>query len=202
VRAVQAAGGKTLTGRRHLGLLLGIAAFVLVADIVSKAIVTAHIREYTEIHLIGNVLMLTDVRNPGAAFNLGGTSMTIVFTAIAAAVVIYILRFARKLRSVGWVVALGLLLGGATGNLLDRVFRAPGLFRGNVVDWIEVTRHYPVFNLADSAICCGGVLIALLALRGVRLDGTRVVHASGDRADGDRDEVLTDGREPFSSRGT
>jgi signal peptidase II len=190
VRPVQAAGGKTLTGRRHLGLLLGIAAFVLVADIVSKAIVTAHIREYTEIHLIGNVLMLTDVRNPGAAFNLGGTSMTIVFTAIAAAVVIYILRFARKLRSAGWVIALGLLLGGATGNLLDRVFRAPGLFRGNVVDWIEVTHHYPVFNLADSAICCGGVLIALLALRGVRLDGTRVVHASGDRADGDRDEGL------------
>jgi signal peptidase II len=184
VRAVQAAGGKTLTGRRQLGLLLGIAAFVLAADALSKAVVTASIREYSEIHLIGNVLMLTDVRNPGAAFNLGGTSMTIVFTAIAAGVVIYILRFARKLRSIGWAVALGLLLGGATGNLLDRIFRAPGLFRGNVVDWIEVTRHYPVFNLADSAICCGGVLIALLALRGIRLDGTRVV-----RADGDKDEV-------------
>ena len=180
MRAVQAAGGKTLTGRRQLGLLLGIATFVLAVDIVSKAMVTAHIREYSEIHLIGNVLMLTDQRNGGAAFSLGGPSMTIVFTAIAVGVVTYILRAARKLRSLGWAVALGLLLGGATGNLVDRIFRAPGLFRGEVVDWIMVTRFYPVFNLADSAICCGGVLIALLALRGIRLDGTRVMHADAD----------------------
>jgi len=116
---VQAAGGETLTGRRQLGLLLGIAVFVLVADIVSKAIVTAHIRLGADIHLIGSVLMLTQVRNGGAAFNIGGTSMTIVFTLIAAGVVIYILRTARKLYSIGWAVALGLLLGGATGNLVE-----------------------------------------------------------------------------------
>jgi signal peptidase II len=173
---VQAAGGETLTGRRQLGLLLGIAVFVLVADIVSKAIVTAHIRLGADIHLIGSVLMLTQVRNGGAAFNIGGTSMTIVFTLIAAGVVIYILRTARKLYSIGWAVALGLLLGGATGNLVDRIFRAPGLFRGDVVDWIAVVpKVWPVFNLADSAICCGGVLIAILAFRGIRLDGTKAV---------------------------
>jgi signal peptidase II len=99
-----------------------------------------------------------------------------VFTLIAAGVVVYILRTARKLYSIGWAIALGLLLGGATGNLIDRIFRAPGAFRGDVVDWIAVVpKVWPVFNLADSAICCGGALIAILAFRGIRLDGTKAV---------------------------
>jgi signal peptidase II len=152
-----------------------VAAFVIVADVISKAIAVAHIREYTDIHLVGSLLMLTLTRNGGAAFNLGGTGMTIVFTAIAAGVVIYILRAARNLGSVGWAITLGLLLGGATGNLIDRVFRAPAPFRGDVVDWIELP-HWPVFNVADSSIVCAGVLVVLLALRGTRLDGTRPSH--------------------------
>ncbi|HEY0717934.1 MAG TPA: signal peptidase II, partial [Streptosporangiaceae bacterium] len=77
-----------------------------------------------------------------------------------------------KLRSLPWAITLGLLLGGATGNLADRIFRAPGLFRGDVVDWLELP-HWPVFNLADSAIVCGGVLAVLLAVLGLRMDGTR-----------------------------
>src|ERR1035437_3415462 len=85
-----------------------------------------------------------------------------------------------KLRSVGWADALGLLLGGATGNLLDRIFRAPGLFAGHVVDWIELP-HWPVFNLADSSICCAAVLVVLLALRGIRLDGTKGAQSGDDR---------------------
>jgi signal peptidase II len=88
------------------------------------------------------------------------------------AVVVYIARTARKLYSIGWAITLGLLLGGALGNLTDRIVRAPGLFRGNVVDWIEVTRYWPVFNLADSAIVCGGILTVLLAMLGYHLDGT------------------------------
>ncbi len=176
---MQAAGGTPLTAQdvnppTRVRLLLGVAVFVIVADIVSKAIAVAHIREYSQIHLIGNLLMLTLTRNGGAAFNLGGTSMTIVFTAIAAGVVIYILRAARNLGSVGWAITLGLLLGGATGNLIDRVFRAPAPFRGDVIDWIELP-HWPVFNVADSSIVCAGVLVVLLALRGTRLDGTRAV---------------------------
>ena len=157
----------------RIWLVLGIAVFVIAADVISKAIAVAKITPYSHIHLVGTLLQLTLERNAGAAFNLGGTSMTIVFTAIAAGVVTYILRTARNLRSIGWAVALGLLLGGATGNLLDRILRAPGLFRGDVIDWIELP-HWPVFNLADSSICCGGVLIALLALRGIRFDGTQI----------------------------
>jgi signal peptidase II len=152
-------------------VLAGVAAFVLAADIITKALVVAHLREGEPVHVLGDVLMLNLLRNPGAAFSVG-TGDTIVFTAIAVAVVVYIARTARKLYSIGWAITLGLLLGGALGNLTDRIFRAPGLFRGNVVDWIEVTRYWPVFNLADSAIVCGGILTVLLAMLGYHLDGT------------------------------
>jgi signal peptidase II len=155
-------------------VLAGVAAFVLAADIITKALVVAHLREGEPVHVLGGVLMLNLLRNPGAAFSVG-TGDTIVFTAIAVAVVVYIARTARKLYSIGWAITLGLLLGGALGNLTDRIFRAPGLFRGNVVDWIEVTRYWPVFNLADSAIVCGGILTVLLAMLGYHLDGTHGV---------------------------
>jgi signal peptidase II len=180
VRGVQAAAGAPLStatggGRRRIGVLIGVAAFVLAADAITKAIVVVHLRPYQEVHLIGNVLMLDLLRNPGAAFSVG-TGNTIVFTAIAAIVVVSIIRTARRLRSLAWAITLGLLLGGALGNLSDRIFRAPGVFRGDVVDWIELTRYWPVFNLADSAIVCGGILTVLLAMLGYHLDGTR-----GDR---------------------
>ncbi len=153
-------------------MLAAVAAFVLAADAISKALVVAHLREDQPVHLIGNVLMLWLTRNPGAAFSVG-TGETVVFTVIAFGVIVYIARTARKLYSLGWAIALGLLLGGAMGNLSDRIFRAPGLFRGDVVDWIAVTRFYPIFNLADSAIVCGGILTVILAMRGQHLDGTR-----------------------------
>jgi signal peptidase II len=152
-------------------VLVGVAAFVLAADIISKTLVVMHLRPAEPVHLLGNVLMLNLLRNSGAAFSLGGGN-TIIFTAIAVGVVIYITRTARNLRSVGWAITLGLLLGGALGNLVDRLFRAPGFLRGDVVDWIELTRYWPVFNLADSAIVCGGILTVLLAMFGYHLDGT------------------------------
>ena len=156
--------------RRRIGVLAGVAAFVLAADITTKALVVAHLREGEPVHVLGDVLMLNLLRNPGAAFSVG-TGDTIVFTAIAVAVVVYIARTARKLYSTGWAITLGLLLGGALGNLGDRIFRSPGFLRGNVVDWIELTRYWPVFNLADSAIVCGGILTVLLAMLGYHLDG-------------------------------
>ncbi len=162
---------------RRVGLLLGVAAFVIAADVISKAIVVARMPDHPPIRLLGGFLTITLIRNGGAAFSIG-TSMTVLFTAIAVGVIAYILRTARNLRSIGWAIALGLLLGGATGNLLDRIFRAPGPFQGHVVDWIELP-HWPVFNLADSSIVCAGVLVVLLAVLGVRLDGTR---APGYRA--------------------
>jgi lipoprotein signal peptidase len=199
VRGVQAAGGTPLSDqlsapgeapdagepspgrRRRVALLFGVAAFVLAADIISKSIVVARMPDHAPIRLLGGFLTVTLTRNGGAAFSIG-TSMTVVFTAIAAGVIVYILRAARNLRSVGWAITLGLLLGGATGNLVDRIFRAPGSLQGHVVDWIQLP-HWPVFNLADSSIVCAGFLVVLLALRGIRLDGTRAVHPADPRPD-------------------
>jgi signal peptidase II len=172
-----------------LGVVLGVAVFVLAADIVSKVIVVATLSERhclvgnfvpspPPVRLLGGVLTLCESRNPGAAFGIGGTSSTIVFTAIAVGVIIFIVRTARQINSLAWAIALGLLLGGATGNLTDRIFRAPGPLRGWVVDWIQLP-HWPVFNLADSSITCGAVLMVLLAVQGRRLDGTRHVSGGG-----------------------
>jgi signal peptidase II len=158
-------------GRRYVTLLVGVAVFVLGADLISKALVVADLSGHAPIRLLGGLLTVRLLRNSGAAFSIG-TSMTFVFTAIAAGVIVFIVRTARKLRSLPWAITLGLLLGGATGNLSDRLFRAPGPMRGSVVDWIELP-HWPVFNLADSAIVCGGVLAVLLAIRGLRIDGSR-----------------------------
>jgi signal peptidase II len=158
-------------GRRRLAIVLAVAAAVYVADVVSKIIVVATLSPLRPVRLLGGFLKLTLLRNGGAAFSFG-TSMTVVFTLIAVGVIVFILRTSRRLRSLPWAITLGLLLGGATGNLTDRLLRSPGVFRGEVVDWIQVP-HWPVFNLADSAIVCGGVLAVLLATRGIRLDGTR-----------------------------
>jgi signal peptidase II len=101
----------------------------------------------------------------------------VLFTLIAVVVAVVIVRAARSLCSTWWAVALGLVLGGALGNLIDRVFRDPGFLRGGVVDFLSVFapdgQAFPVFNVADSAIVCGAVLGALLALRGVEFDGSR-----------------------------
>ncbi len=179
-------------------MLAGVAAFVLAADVVTKALVVAHLRPDQPVHLIGNVLEFWLTRNPGAAFSVG-TGMTVIFTAIAFGVIVYIARTARKLYSVGWAIALGLLLGGAMGNLGDRIFRAPGLFRGYVVDWIGVVpRYYPIFNLADSAIVCGGILTVILAMRGYHLDGSRSVGESRVDANGADEPEATEPRDTAS----
>jgi lipoprotein signal peptidase len=162
------AGGEP---RRRVGVLLGIAVVVLGLDIVTKVTVVATLSNRAPIRLLGGFLKLRVDRNPGAAFSFG-PSLTILFSLIAIAVIVVILRSSRRIHSLGWAIAFGLLLGGATGNLVDRFFRWPGPFRGWVVDWIQLP-HWPVFNLADSAIVCGGVLLVLLSARGIRMDGHR-----------------------------
>lgn len=157
--------------KRRIGVLLSVALLVLAADVVTKVIVVRELSNRTPVRVLGGFLKLTESRNPGAAFSLG-TSLTLLYSAIAITVIVVILRTSRRIRSLPWAITLGLLLGGATGNLTDRIFRSPGLFRGWVVDWIEIP-HWPVFNLADSAIVCGGILAVLLSARGLHLDGQR-----------------------------
>ena len=172
--------------RPRVFILFVVAAGVLALDIASKAIVVATLSDRLPIRLLGGLLTLRESRNSGAAFSIG-TSMTVVFTLIAAGVIIFILRTSRRIYSLPWALALGLLLGGAMGNLTDRIFRSPGPFRGWVVDWIELP-HWPVFNLADSAIVCGGALMVWIAARGDRIDGKVPGAESGRPARQDRRE--------------
>jgi signal peptidase II len=158
----------TSVGDRGLGrlpLLLAVAAGVLALDVVSKLVAVEQLRDREPVSLLGGLLTLRLVRNPGAAFGMA-QGMTIVFTCVAVAVVVVILRVARRLTSAWWAVALGLVLGGALGNLMDRLLRSPGPGRGHVVDFLELPR-WPVFNLADSAIVVAGVFMVVLSARGV-----------------------------------
>ncbi len=158
---------------RRVGLLVVVALVVLVLDQVSKLLIVAKMADREPISLLGGLVTITYTRNSGAAFSLG-TGVTFVFTAVAVAVVVVILRTARRLRSVGWAIALGALLGGAVGNLTDRMLRAPAVGRGHVVDWIQVP-HFAVFNLADSAIVCSAIAMFLLSVTGHDIEG----HAPG-----------------------
>ncbi|MDQ3732690.1 MAG: signal peptidase II [Actinomycetota bacterium] len=161
---------------RRLALLLTVGAAIFALDLATKVLVVATLSDQPPLRLLGGMIYLTEARNTGAAFGLA-QGMTVVFTVVAAGVIIIILRTAPRLRSTGWALALGLVVGGAMGNLVDRIFRAPGVFRGGVVDFISVLdpagQVWPIFNVADSAIVCGGLLGVLLALRGRDFDGGR-----------------------------
>lgn len=157
-------------GRRRVAVLLVVAALAYALDLATKLVVVAKLEHEPPIEVVGTLLQFYVVRNPGAAFGIG-EALTVVLSLIAAAVVVVILRLMRKLYSTPWAVALGLLLGGALGNLTDRVFRSPGVLEGAVVDFIAPA-HFAVFNLADSAIVCGGILIVILSFRGLDPDGT------------------------------
>ncbi|WP_328325594.1 MULTISPECIES: signal peptidase II [unclassified Streptomyces] len=157
-------------GKRRLPVLFAVAVLAYLLDVVSKTIVVAKLEHHAPVKVIGDLLQLDAIRNAGAAFGLG-SAYTVIFTIVAASVIVVIVRLARKLYSAPWAVALGLLLGGALGNLTDRIFRSPSVFQGEVVDFIRPA-HFAVFNLADSAIVCGGILIVLLSFKGLDPDGT------------------------------
>lgn len=162
---------------RRVAVLAAVAALAVLADQLTKVLVVARLEGERPIEVLDGLTTLRVTRNSGAAFSIG-TGMTWVFTLIAIGVVVAIVRTARDLRSTPWAISLGLLLGGATGNLADRLFRSPQAFHGHVVDWISwpswgFFQNWPVFNLADSAIVFGGLLAVFLASRGYLLDGTR-----------------------------
>ncbi|MFC9790024.1 signal peptidase II [Rhodococcus sp. NPDC127528] len=152
-------------------LLIAIAVVVLGLDLVTKIAVVRFVEPGKPIRIVGDVVTLNLIRNPGAAFSMA-TGMTWLLTLVAIGVVIGVIKIGRTLRSPWWALGLGLVLGGALGNLIDRIFRAPGPLQGHVVDFVSVG-WWPVFNVADSAIVCGAVLLVVLTLFGFNPDGTR-----------------------------
>jgi signal peptidase II len=154
-------------------ILVAVAVVVYAADQLAKAWVVANLTPFQAVPVLGEVLQFVFVRNSGAAFSLASGS-TWVFSLVAAAVTLFIVWFARRIRSLGWAVLFGMLLGGTTGNLTDRLFREPGFGVGHVVDFLSVWMFPAIFNIADVAIVSSMGLFLILTLRGVGLDGSRL----------------------------
>jgi signal peptidase II len=164
-------------GTRALIVLASVAIAAYALDQFSKFLVESNLTLGEQVRVLGDVLVLHFVKNPGAAFSLASGS-TWIFSILAAVVTVVIIVFARKIRSVGWAVVFGLLLGGVLGNLTDRLFREPSFGLGHVVDFISTPWMLPaIYNVADICIVTSMGLFILLTLRGINMDGTRSISA-------------------------
>lgn len=180
----------------RLPLTLGVAAGVVLLDQVTKIIAVARLEGEPPIQVLGEWLQLTFVRNSGAAFSLAG-NYTIVISVLAIVVAVAIVRTARTLTNLWWAVVLGGILGGALGNLIDRIFREPTPFRGHVVDFLELP-NWPVFNVADMALVGSAILAVILSFTGVEMSAPEPVEEQADADDhepgvADPGEARTDG---------
>ena len=180
-RSSEPAGARPLRPSRWIVVLWCLALGVVVVDQLTKAWAVAALTGSGRIDLLGRWLGLVLVRNPGAAFSFA-TGQTWVFTAVAVVVTVVVLRVARRLGSMWWATTLGLVLGGAVGNLIDRLAREPGIFRGHVVDFIDYGGLF-VGNVADIAIVGAAAAVMALSVAGFEIDGTR----AGDHGAGEED---------------
>jgi signal peptidase II len=161
-------------------------------DVLTKQLALSGLSDGSTVRLLGGLVYFDLTRNSGAAFSFG-SGFTVVFPIISVIVVTGIIWLARRLRSVPWALSMGLIMGGAVGNLIDRIFRAPGPLRGHVVDFISVFapggEAFPIFNTADSALFCGVVLAIALEFTGRRRDGSRVVVTSTRARGAEREDA-------------
>jgi signal peptidase II len=164
--------------QKRLRLLLSVAAVVLLLDIVTKVLAVKLLPPGQPVSIIGDTVTWTLVRNSGAAFSMA-TGYTWMLTLIATCVVVGIFWMGRRLVSPWWALGLGMILGGATGNLVDRFFRAPGPLRGHVVDFLSVG-WWPVFNVADPSVVGGAILLVVLSVFGFDFDTVGRRTADGD----------------------
>ena len=145
----------------HWQRLYFLAALIWLIDYATKVWALNNLSQVEPIKIIGSILQLRLVFNPGAAFSFG-TSFTFIFTILAVMAVAVIAYYAIKIAHRWWSVVLGLALGGVLGNLTDRIFREPSIFNGHVIDWIELP-SFPVFNVADMAIV-GAALVSVMLI--------------------------------------
>ena len=155
--------GKTL-------LFLDVATFVVLIDQITKAFALTNLHTFQTVPFISDIVQFTLVFNDSAAFSLGG-SATWVFTLLSTIATLALLWFGPRFRTTGWLILIGLALGGVVGNLVDRLFRSPGFPNGHVVDFIQIPFNFPIFNIADSAITISAAIIAIRIIRGEKLGG-------------------------------
>jgi signal peptidase II len=190
---MQAARGASLTSddgpvkgplkdKSRFGLILGIAVLAILIDLGTKILAVDQLGDGRKRQLIGSFLQLHLTRNAGAAFSTG-TGITPWISLFGCAAFVVVLVVSRKVRTPLWALAMGLLLAGIAGNLMDRFFRDPGPLRGHVIDFLELP-HWPIFNVADMCINVAAVLIVLQSLRGVPMAGRDRVVAETEAAAG------------------
>ena len=153
-------------------LLFSVFGVLYAVDQLTKWLAVDRLTGQPDKQLVGDLLKLPLTRNSGAAFSTG-TGYTVLFALLAAGAALFVLYLSLRVRSAWWAVAFGLLLAGICGNLTDRLFRAPGVLRGQVVDFLQLP-HWPIFNVADICINVAAAMILVQAFRGIRLDGSRV----------------------------
>lgn len=157
---------------RSLVVLAAVAAFVYGVDQLAKFLVVQHLTPGRLVPVLGPLLQFQLVRNPGAAFSIGSGS-TWVFSIVGVAVLVFVIWYAPRIRSLAWAVLFGLLLGGLLGNLTDRLFREPSFGEGHVIDFLRIPLLPAIFNLADTAIVSSMAMFLILTIMGVGLDGRR-----------------------------
>jgi signal peptidase II len=161
---VQAEGRTALTVRTWR-TLFSVAWFVWILDLATKLWAVSTLSHRSNIKVLGSFFQLTLVRNSGAAFSFA-RSATIFLTIFGILFLCTILYFSPRITSKGWAVVLGLVIGGILGNLVDRIFREPGVLRGHVIDWMQLP-HWPIFNIADSAIVIAALISMVLTVRNI-----------------------------------
>lgn len=168
-----------------LPLLVGYAL-----DLATKLLVVHYMDEGQRIEVLPPVLSWVFIRNSGAAFSIG-EDYTWVFTIIQAVAAIVVVALLFRVRSKTWAITLGFLLAGILGNLTDRLLREPGFGLGHVIDFISVT-NFAIFNIADSLIVCSMIFIAILVLRGLRMDGRTEAEVRAEEKAREQEEAVAD----------
>ncbi len=160
-----------------------VALVLIAADQWTKWLAVAYLDPYHPPTYLGGFVTLQLIRNPGAAFSLGGDDFTLVFTILAAvAIQVVLFWLAPRVRDFWWSIVTGLLLAGITGNFIDRLFREPGFLHGHVVDFVQLP-HFAIFNVADVCLTTAAGLIILFSLGRTReLDGTDRASQPTDQA--------------------
>ena len=153
--------------------VLVFAWLVIALDQFVKNYLIATLSPGSPINFIGSLVRLNLVFNDSAAFSIG-FGATWVFTILSSAAVLVLIWFSFRIETTGWAVMAGVLLGGVTGNLLDRLVREPGFAIGHVVDYIQVPFNFPIFNIADMAIFIVCSLSMIRVLRGDQIGRRRV----------------------------
>ena len=144
---------------------LSVAWLIWILDLTTKAWAVSQLSSHEPIKILGSFFQITLARNSGAAFSFA-TSATLFLSLFGIIVLIATTYYAPQITSKGWSVVLGLVMGGIFGNLMDRIFREPGFLRGHVIDWMQLP-HWPIFNIADSAIVCAAILAIVLSARNI-----------------------------------